>query len=162
MKIRIIFLIIGLVFTACDMKREAVGSADEIIVIVDQDHREIIANVLNSIFNDTLFTPKPEPVYKLSYVDPAGFNDLKRQTNLILGSIGSNATNSGTRLIRSLLGNQQFEEMLLNHFKMKENKFFRDTQNIGQTVYVRKTGSDFAAEMRRSVQVALKDWRKSD
>jgi hypothetical protein len=112
MKIRIIILIIGLVFTACDMKREAVGSADEIIVIVDQDHREIIADVLNSIFNDTLFTPKPEPVYKLSYVDPAGFNDLKRQTNLILGSIGSNATNSGTRLIRSLLGNQQFEETL--------------------------------------------------
>jgi nitroreductase len=61
-----------------------------------------------------------------------------------------------------LKSNQDFEEMLLNHFKIKDDKFFQDTQNIGQSVYVRKTGSDFAAEMRRSVRVALKDWSKSD
>lgn len=112
MKIRIIFLIVGLSLTACDMKREAIGSADEITVIVDQDHREIITNVLESIFDDTLFTPQPEPVYKFSFIDPSGFNGIKRQTNLVLGSIGSNATNSGTRLIRSLLGEQQFEKTL--------------------------------------------------
>jgi hypothetical protein len=94
------------------MKREAIGSADEITVVVDQEHQEIIADVLKSVFNDTVFTPQPEPVYKFVFVDPSAFNTLKRQTNLILGSIGSNTSNPGTRLIRSLLGSEQFEETL--------------------------------------------------
>ena len=58
--------------------------------------------------------------------------------------------------------NLEFEKMLLDHFKIKDNKFLKDTQNIGQMVYLRKTGSDYAAEMRRSVKVALKDWLHSE
>ncbi|PWI48059.1 nitroreductase [Candidatus Heimdallarchaeota archaeon B3_Heim] len=62
----------------------------------------------------------------------------------------------------NLRSNQEFERMLLDHYHIKEGKFLKDAQNIGQHVYLRKTGSDFAAEMRRSVKVALKDWLKAD
>lgn len=50
-----------------------------------------------------------------------------------------------------------FNDMLLKHFGVSD-KFYGDAKNIGQSVYLRKTGSTFAAEMRRSVKVALKDW----
>jgi len=58
----------------------------------------------------------------------------------------------------TLKSDQEFEEMLVGHYKIKNNNFFKDTENIGQSIYLRKTGSDFAAEMRRSVKVALQDW----
>ena len=51
----------------------------------------------------------------------------------------------------------EFEVMLLDHFGQPKT-FFKNAQNLGQSVYLRKTGSDFAAEMRRSVQVAIRDW----
>lgn len=50
-----------------------------------------------------------------------------------------------------------FDNMLLEHFG-KSDSSYGDAQNTGQGVYLRKTGSAFAAEMRRSVKVALKDW----
>lgn len=52
---------------------------------------------------------------------------------------------------------RQFDTMLMEHFG-KSDSFYGDAQNIGQSEYLRKTGSGFAAEMRRSVKVALKDW----
>jgi nitroreductase len=51
----------------------------------------------------------------------------------------------------------EFETMLMNHFGQTSG-FFGNAQNIGQGIYLRKTGSDFAAEMRRSVKIAIGDW----
>ena len=55
--------------------------------------------------------------------------------------------------------NKEFETMLMEHFGQPQ-RFYDSAQNIGQSVYLRKTGSTFAAEMRRSVKVALQDWSK--
>ena len=38
----------------------------------------------------------------------------------------------------------------------------KKAENLGQDYYLRKTGSDFASEMSRSVKVAIKDWIKKD
>lgn len=57
----------------------------------------------------------------------------------------------------SHVDSKAFEKMLGEHFG-KTDGFSGGTQNIGQAIYWRKTGSDFAAEMRRSVKVALEDW----
>jgi FMN reductase (NADPH) len=51
----------------------------------------------------------------------------------------------------------EFEGMLMDVFQ-KHDDFAGGAKNIGQGIYYRKTGSDFATEMRRSVKVALKDW----
>jgi len=50
-----------------------------------------------------------------------------------------------------------FEAEFADRFKGREN-LFEEVANIGQLMYMRKTGSDFAAEMRRSVKVAINDW----
>ncbi len=57
---------------------------------------------------------------------------------------------------------QEFEKVLVDQYKIKSNNFLKGAQNIGQHVYLRKTGSDYAAEMRRSVKVALRDWLKTE
>ena len=54
---------------------------------------------------------------------------------------------------------KKFEAEYVGRFKDKQG-LFKDAQNIGQLQYLRKTGADFAAEMRRSVKVAITDWCK--
>jgi len=57
----------------------------------------------------------------------------------------------------SSVDNKEFETMLMSKYGQTD-RFFDGAQNIGQGIYLRKTGSAFSAEMRRSVKVALKDW----
>lgn len=52
---------------------------------------------------------------------------------------------------------KDFEDTLMERYKANQ-ALLKDVDNIGQAIYLRKTGSDYAAEMRRSVKVALKDW----
>ena len=52
---------------------------------------------------------------------------------------------------------KEFESEFANRFKDRKD-MLQGAENVGQAVYLRKTGSDFAAEMRRSVKVALRDW----
>ena len=52
---------------------------------------------------------------------------------------------------------EEFEAEFADRFKDRKD-LFNDAQNIGQAMFLRKTGSDFAAEMRRSVKVAIDDW----
>jgi len=112
MKYYIYLIGITLLFVSCSTKREAIGAADEIIVVVSNHDRGSINNVLSQIFTDTLYTPQPEPIYKLKYADPDGFDGLKRQSNLIIGSIGTDELNPGTKLVKSLLGEELFKETI--------------------------------------------------
>jgi FMN reductase (NADPH) len=52
---------------------------------------------------------------------------------------------------------RDFEAALIGQSKMWKNHM-NEADNIGQFIYLRKTGAPFSAEMRRSVKVALKDW----
>lgn len=54
---------------------------------------------------------------------------------------------------------EDFEKEFLDRVKDRKT-VFAEAKNIGQFMYLRKTGSDFAAEMRRSVKVAIDDWVK--
>ena len=128
MKHNIYFVVIALLIVSCSTKREAIGAADEIVVIVSKEDRSSINNALAQIFTDTLFTPQPEPIYKLKYADPVGFNELKRQTNLIIGSIGTNELNPGTKLVKSLLDEELFNETISGNKQIifSEDQFGRD------------------------------------
>ena len=52
---------------------------------------------------------------------------------------------------------KKFEREFSERFINKEN-LFNEAPNVGSVLYLRKTGSYYAAEMRRSVNVALSDW----
>ena len=52
---------------------------------------------------------------------------------------------------------KDFEEEFADRFKDRKD-LFKEVKNIGQFMYLRKTGADFSHEMRRSVKVAISDW----
>ena len=128
MKHYIYIMLIGLLILSCSTKRKTIGAADEIIVVTSNEDRDSIISVLSHLFTDTLFTPQPEPIYKLKYTDPTGFNELKRQSNLIIGSIGTNKLNSGTKLVESLLGEKLFDKTINGDEQIifSEDQFGRD------------------------------------
>ena len=51
----------------CNRKRDALGADNEIRVICSEIDRKNIELFLRSIFNDTLYTPEPEPFYFLKF-----------------------------------------------------------------------------------------------
>ncbi|MHA1587902.1 MAG: nitroreductase family protein [Candidatus Thorarchaeota archaeon] len=53
---------------------------------------------------------------------------------------------------------KEFESILMAQTRDKE-AILKKAKNIGQFMYLRKTGADFTTEMRRSVKVAITDWR---
>ena len=51
------------------------------------------------------------------------------------------------------------EHELTEMFQNTDRKIVeKNAKNLGQDVYLRKTGADFSKEMRRSVKVAIKEW----
>ena len=66
----IILGVIVLCSCGCEIKREALGSDDGIFVIAAMEDEGKIREILGDVLNDTLYTPKPEPYYKLTFVHP--------------------------------------------------------------------------------------------
>ena len=120
-----LFSVLLILISGCSTKRESLGSDNEIIVIASIEDQEDIRNVLEKIFSDTLYTPEPEPFYKIKFVSPKGFNNLKRQTNLVVASIGDNLLNPGTSLVKNLLGKGNYERTIDSgdHFIFTEDQF---------------------------------------
>lgn len=128
MKKYILFLISSLLVISCGTKRQAIGAADELMIVVSSEHQNEINSALAEIFNDTLYTPKPEPIYKFVNADPHGFEELKRQSNLVVGSIGTDESIWGTKLVKSLLGDELFEKTINGDEQIifSEDQFGRD------------------------------------
>ena len=127
--IKNLFLItLAAILVQCDTKREAIGAANEITVIVDNIDQEAIINILSEIFTDTMYTPVPEPLYNLNVANPGGFNELKRHTNLIIGSLGAEKYNTGVKLVSDLLGTERFEQTIAGdyHVIFTKDQFARD------------------------------------
>ena len=110
MIIRYIYIhaIIGLfLLNGCGSKKHSLGMDDEIRIVCSKIDEPIIKKYLQTIFNDTIFTPKPEPVYKLFFYRPSNYQDLKKYAHLIVASVKRKKSNSGFRLIEDLLPEDQ-------------------------------------------------------
>ncbi len=152
----LIFLISLIVLVAsCTTKREAIGAADEIIVVVSNENRSSINNILAKIFSDTLYTPHPESVYKLNYAEPSGFNELKRNSNLIIGSIGTDEINPGTKLVKSLLGNELYQKTIDGN---EQVIFSKDQFGRGQLFMIISGNTAYDIE---NTLLEKSDWIKS-
>ncbi len=54
---------------------------------------------------------------------------------------------------------EEFSEMFQN---FEKESYVENAENLGQDYYLRKTGTEFAQEMSRSVKVAIQDWIKKE
>ncbi len=100
-------LIFFLLVFSCAGKKDSLGMDDEIRVICSESDEPIVRNYLTKVFNDTLYTPAPEPLFKLIFSRPKYYQDLKRYAQLIIAAVDRDNTNSGYRLIKKLLPDNQ-------------------------------------------------------
>ena len=124
--IKLFFSFIFLLFLlSCNVKRDSIGVDNELMILSSDRDRESAISFFQNIFNDTIFTPQPEPVYKIKFANPENFSNLKRQSNIIIVSIGNDTQNSGTKLVRNLLGKKRFLETISRdeHIIISENQF---------------------------------------
>ena len=105
---------ISITIANCDIKKEALGADNEIRVICSRNDEDAIRGFLSTIFSDTIYTPEPEPLNKLRFGRPETYNDLKRQAYLVVAAIGQDLTNSGVRLMKKLLSEDDFQSMQSN------------------------------------------------
>ena len=103
---------IFLVNWGCEGKRDAIGSDNEIRVICSDIDKENIKRFLKKVFDDTLYTPEPEPLYTIKFSSPQTYSKLKKQTNLIIAAIDRDRSNSGLDLINKLLTDEQASSMV--------------------------------------------------
>ena len=125
-KYSIIYLLTLAIFS-CDIKKDAIGANDDLVVLAAKEDRDQIRSLLSVVFNDTLMTPAPEPFYNVKFADPSSYEALKTQTNLIIASIGDYELNPATKLIRDLLGKKAFENTLENNpIVLSKDQFARN------------------------------------
>ena len=106
LNLTVIFLIVFI--ASCTSKKHSLGMDDEIRVVCSKLDEPIIREYLSSVFNDTIYTPQPEPVYKLIFSRPYDFVDLKKYAHLIVAAVKRNDSNAGYRLLKQLLPKNQY------------------------------------------------------
>ena len=97
-----LFLLCLLIF-GCAGKKDSLGTDDEIRVICSKIDEPVIKDYLASVFDDTIYTPAPEPLFKLIFSRPERYEDLKEYAQVIIAAVNRNSTNPGYRLLKKLL-----------------------------------------------------------
>jgi len=123
-----IALISFLFFCCQDIKPRAQGGDNEIVLITSKSDRLFLEQTLSSMINDTLFTPQPEPYFKIVWIEPDRFNDVKRYVNVVVGAIGDYSSSKGTKLLKNILTEQQYTSSMSgnNHLIFSKDVFARD------------------------------------
>jgi len=104
-----IILTILSLWVGCDsVKPRAMGADNELVVVAAFEDRDKIQQVLTTIFNDTLYTPQPEPYYRTVWVDPENFNDVNNHVNVIVAAMGDHPRNLGAKLVKQILSPSQY------------------------------------------------------
>ena len=97
-----LFLLCLLIF-GCTGKKDSLGTDDEIRVICSKIDEPVIKDYLSSVFDDSIYTPAPEPLFKLIFSRPERYEDLKEYAQVIIAAVNRASTNPGYRLLKKLL-----------------------------------------------------------
>ena len=105
-------IFITFIFISCDTKREALGADNEIRVICSDIDKKIIKSYLSNIFSDTLFSPEPEPYYQLKFSSPETYNQLKKQSKVVIAAVNRDRGNPGIKLVERILPDEYLKKTL--------------------------------------------------
>ena len=96
----------------CGGKKKSLGMDDEIRVVCSEIDEPLLRNYLSTIFNDTLYAPQPEPIFKIIFSRPESYQDLKKYSQIIVAAVNRNNSNSGYRLLQKLLSDKQLKNSI--------------------------------------------------
>ncbi|RMD48502.1 MAG: DUF4837 family protein [Ignavibacteria bacterium] len=84
-KIILLFPLI-LIFSACNVKKPAVGLEDQIFVVADSSEFEQMEATLSEVFGKIIYTPQPEHMFKLKRMSINSLEKLKDKKNVIIAA----------------------------------------------------------------------------
>ena len=93
------FFLFSLLVFGCGGKKDSIGMDDEIRVVCSEIDEPIVKDYLAAVFNDTLYTPAPEPLFKLIFSRPEHYQDLKKYAQIIIAAVDRDSSNPGYRLL---------------------------------------------------------------
>jgi len=102
-----LFFLFSLLVFGCGGKKDSIGMDDEIRVVCSKIDEPIVKEYLATVFSDTLYTPAPEPLFKLIFSNPEHYQDLKKYAQIIIAAIDRDDSNPGYRLLHKLLPEDQ-------------------------------------------------------
>jgi hypothetical protein len=102
-----LFFLFSLLVFGCGGKKDSIGMDDEIRVVCSEIDEPIVKEYLTTVFNDTLYTPAPEPLFKLIFSRPEHYQDLKKYAQIIIAAVDRDNSNPGYRLLHKLLPESQ-------------------------------------------------------
>ena len=73
-----LFFLFSILVFGCGGKKDSIGMDDEIRVVCSEIDEPIVKEYLTTVINDTLYTPAPEPLFKLIFSRPGHYQDLKK------------------------------------------------------------------------------------
>ncbi|HHS49674.1 MAG TPA: DUF4837 family protein [candidate division Zixibacteria bacterium] len=83
-------MIVCLCLIACDVREDAVGSYQNIMVLVDAGEADILAPRLSEALEVEIITPRAETIFTLNYVDSTKIDRMKiARTSIIAASLES-------------------------------------------------------------------------
>ena len=84
-----IIILFFLFFVSCNNDlTKSKGDFNEVIIVSSIEDKEIIEPILNDyLFDDFLYTPEPERIYKPTWINPSGFDYYKEFGNILIISL---------------------------------------------------------------------------
>ena len=95
-------LLLLVVFTGCQSKRNAIGKEDEIIVVADTTNYLQLEGTLLTVFSRIIYTPQEEILFNLKRVKYEDFPKYKKWKNILVVS-PLNTNTPTTKYIKSIL-----------------------------------------------------------
>ncbi len=80
----ILIIVLLLLTTSCSTKRDALGSPDKIIVVVDSTQWLEISEAVKSVFEQIFYSPQPEPAFVILPKKPDELGALRHYPNMLL------------------------------------------------------------------------------
>ncbi len=84
LKIVSVFILLGFLFAACNVKEPAVGKEDHIIVFADSTEYYNLEGTLLDVFSKIIYTPQPEKLFLLERRNISELEKFKHYKNIII------------------------------------------------------------------------------
>ena len=117
-KITVIFIFLLIVFS-CNIKKESMGSNNQINILVSDEDKEYIELYLGNLFNYNVKTPIDENLYSLNFVNSKKYQNIIEHKNIIIASLEDPVDSTGDLLYKKFYQSYKKDLFIINDLYAK-------------------------------------------
>jgi hypothetical protein len=109
-KLFLLVLLLSVAIAGCDVKRNAIGEPDVIIVVADSSEWNAVGDTIQSVIAPIIDTPRPEGWYNLRVVPPGQFSNYMDYKNILVVSL-LRENSASVNLLDRMLSDEVLQSM---------------------------------------------------